>query len=344
VALSFSLHMHGYSDERADAFYRALLERVRAQATVRSASLATFIPLGGRVGVAQLSLPDRPADPDVQAPRVAINFVWPQFFETMDIRIVRGRALGDADMLGAASTAVVNETMARRFWPERNPIGQRFSTTGVGGPFVEVVGVARDTIVDEFTEDPMPAAYYPGRAREDVALLAWVEGDQATGLQMLEAQVRSLDASVAVFDPKTLAQLIGERLDTERALSRLLSVFGALALLLAAIGLYGVVAYTVVRRTREIGVRVALGARAGDVVRLFVTDAARLALAGLIVGIPPAIGVTVLLAGSIVGVRIADPLALGGVTALLAAVALLAAYLPARRATRVDPVVALRAQ
>jgi predicted permease len=345
VAMSFNLRMHGYSPDRARAFHQSLLDRVRARPGVRAASLAAMVPLGGRVSVSELTFPDRPADPDARAPRVALNFVWPRFFETMEIKIVRGRALNDQDMLGTPSTAVVNETMARRHWPDRDPIGQRFSQSGPRGPFVEVVGIARDTIVDEYAEDPMAFAYLPGRiVDEDVALLAWIEGDPATRLHDLESDVRALDSSIAVFAPQTLEQHIANRLDGERALTRILSVTGMLALTLAAIGLYGVVGYTIARRTREIGVRMALGAQPRDVVRLFVLDAARLGLVGLACGIPPAIAVTGLLAGSLVGVRMADPSAIGAVTLVLAAVVLLAAYLPARRATRIDPLIALRAE
>ena len=345
LTMSFNLRMHGYSPERAGAFYRSLLDRVRAQPGVRSATLASLVPLGGRVTVGQLTLPDRPVDPDARQSRVAFNFIWPRFFDTMDIPIVRGRALADSDMLGAPSTAVVNETLAGQQWPDRDPIGQRFSLNGARGPFVEVVGVARDTIVDELNEEPMAFAYLPGRASaEDVALIAWVDGDAGEGLRMLEGEVRTLDSSVAVFAPRTLAQHVADRMDGERGLSRILSVTGLIALALAAIGLYGVVAYTVAQRTREIGVRIALGAEPRDVVRLFVADAGRLAALGLACGTLPAIGVTALLAGTLIGVRVADPIALGIVTIVLGTVTLLAAYLPARRAARVDPLVALRAE
>jgi putative ABC transport system permease protein len=345
VSLSFTLRMHGYSPERSAAFYRSLLESVRATPGVRSASLATFVPLGGRVAVGQLDFPDRPRDPDAMPPRASINSVWPRFFDTMGIAIVRGRPLDDRDMRTPAATAVVNETMAAKYWPDRDPLGQRFSVDGADGPFVEVVGVARDTIVDEFTERKWSSAYLPGGATpDDVALLAWVDGSAGAALRTLEGRVHALDGDIAVFQPQTLQQHLADRMDGERGLSRILGVAGVLALGLAAIGLYGVVAYTVVRRTREIGIRLALGAQPADVVRLFVRDAGRLALVGVAFGIPPAIGVTVILAGEIVGVTVGDPIALAASTCVLTATALMAAYLPARRATRVDPLAALRAE
>jgi predicted permease len=345
VSLSFNLRMHGYTNERATAFHQALLERVRSVPGIRSATLATLVPLGGRVWVSDLTLPDRPSDPDARRERVSVNHVWPEFFSTLGIPLVAGRALDDRDMGPQASTAVISETMARNHWPGRSPLGQRFSIEGARGPFVEVVGVARDTVTDELTERPWAAAYLPRRRDgDDIALLAHAEIPSGDALQALEGQVRALDATVAVFQPRTLQQHIAERMDGERALSRMLSVIGLLALVLAAIGLYGVVAYTVVRRTREIGVRVALGAQPGDVVRLFVADASRLALLGVAAGLLPAIGVSALLAGSLVGVSVADPVATGGVMALLASVTIVAAYLPARRASRVDPLAALRTE
>jgi predicted permease len=345
VSLSFNLRMHGYTPERASAFLRTLLERVGARPGVRAATLAELVPLGGRVHIGGLTLSDRPHDPDAALPRVAVNHVWPRFFETMAIPIVRGRPLIDADILGTATTAVVSQVMAHQEWPGADPIGRRFSVNGPRGPFYEVVGVAADTIVDELTEDPMAIAYLPGTpTADDIALLAWVTGESAVGLRTLAGELRSLDGEIAIFDPKPMEAHIADRMDSERGLSRMLAVAGVVAVGLAAIGLYGVVAYTVTRRTREIGVRVALGARPADVVRLFVGDAARLGLTGLACGLPPAFGVTAVLASNLVGGRIGDPAALGAVAILLGVVVLIAAYVPARRALRVDPMVALRSE
>jgi len=345
VALSFNLRMHGYSPERAEAFHRALLDRVQSRPGVHSATLATFVPLGGRVTIGGLSFPGRPDDPDARLPMAAFNHVWPRFFATMGIPIVRGRALTGQDLTGPRTTAVVSQLFAERHWPGLDPIGQRFSLDGPTGPFLEVVGVAANTTVDELIEDPMAAAYLPGRADDqDTALLAWVDGDPAAALQLLESDVRSLDGNIAVFEPKTLEAHIADRMDSERGLSRILSVAGGLALGLAAVGLYGVVSYTVSRRTREIGVRVALGARRSEVVRLFVVDALRLALTGLACGLPPAFAVSAVLASKLVGGQTGDPVALAAVTLVLTLVVSIAAYVPARRALRVDPIVALRVE
>lgn len=344
VSMSFNLRMHGYTAERAIAFQEALLDRARAVPGIRSATLASLVPLGGRVEISGLALPDRPADPDARTERVSVNYVWPEFFKTVGISIVAGRPLDDRDMGPETSAAVISETMARRHWGQRSPLGQRFSVGGVRGPFVEVVGVARDAMIDELSERPWAAAYLPRRrGGDDTALIAHADIPPGDALRALEAQVQSLDPTVAVFQPLPLSQHIAERLDGERALSRMLTVVGLLALALAAIGLYGIVAYTVVRRTREIGVRVALGAQPGDVIGLFVRGALRLALIGMAVGLPPAVAVTALLARTLIGIRIADPIATGGVMIVLTAVTLAAAYIPARRAAQVDPLSALRA-
>jgi predicted permease len=342
VSMSFNLRMHGYTPERATAFQQAVIDRVRALPGVRTATLAAMVPLGDRVEISRPTFPDRP---DAASERVSLNYVWPEFFSTLGIPIVAGRPLDGRDMGPQPFAAVISESMARRHWPDRSPLGERFSLNGSRGPFLEVVGVARDTIIDELNDGGWSAAYLPRRSGgDDTALIAHVDIATGEALRALEAQVHALDPTVAVFQPLTMSQHIANRLDGERALSRMLSVVGLLALALAAIGLYGVVAYTVVRRTREIGVRVALGAQPRDVVRLFVNDAVRLALIGVAAGFVPAVAVTALLASSLVGVRLADPIAMAGVIAVLGTVTLAAAYLPARRASHMNPLTALRTE
>jgi putative ABC transport system permease protein len=208
-----------------------------------------------------------------------------------------------------------------------------------------VVGVAADALVDEFGETPMPAIYLPHDGKSgELSIIAWTSLDPATALRAIESEVRSVDASLAVFDPMSMQQHLAGRMDGERGLSRILAVAGALALGLAAFGLYGVTAYTVTRRTREIGVRVALGASRRGILQLVLGDAARLAATGIVTGLVPGVAVTYLLSGMIFGVGPADPIAIGAAMALLTSAALLASYLPARRALRVDPIVALRTE
>jgi predicted permease len=343
VTLSFDLKMQRYSPERASAFYRTLMERVSALPGIRSASYASYIPLGGRVSFSPVYPASGPVDSGERLPTAGINAVSPGFFETFQLPMVRGRSLDARDAASGAGTAVVNETFARRIFPDGDVIGQRFRLEGPNRPVREIVGVTRDVIIDEFGEQPRPFVYVPhDRRAEEVSLMAWASIDAGSALRMLERTVHEIDPAVAVFEPRTMDQHLANRMDGERGLSRLFAVAGGLSVTLAAFGLYGVIAYTVARRTREIGVRMALGARAEDVARLFIVDGARVALLGLAAGALPAVGVGILLSGALFGVHPADVRALGAAAVVLGGAAVLASYLPARRVMRVDPLIALR--
>lgn len=345
VTLSVDLKMQRYSPERATAFYRALLERVAALPGVRASAYASYVPLGGRVSFGPVYPAGAAVNPDDRQPTAGVNAVSAGFFETFQIPIVAGRSLDARDAGPGAEAAVVNETFVRHFFEGRNPLGQRFRLDGPNRPAREIVGVSRDVVIDELDERPRPFVYVPhdGRAGE-VSLMAWAAIDGGSALRMLEAAVRDIDPAVAVFEPRTMDQHLANRMDSERGLSRLIGAAAGLSLGLAAFGLYGVIAYTVTRRTREIGVRMALGARAEDVVRLFIADGTRVALWGLVAGALPAIGVGVLLSGTLFGVHPADVRPLGIAAVVLAGAAVLASYWPARRAMRVDPMIALRTE
>jgi predicted permease len=344
VSVAFHLGLQGYDVTRAAAFYRRLLEDARAVAGVRSASLATVVPMSGRVYFTDLTLPDRPADPDEAPLMVAYNHVWPHFFETLGIPVVRGRALDERDLTSPPAAAVVSEEAARRFWPDREPLGQRFRLQGPDGPALEVVGVARDLLLDEFTEQPRPYVYLPPAAEPgETALVAWVTGDRGSVLRALSRRVAELDPNLPM-EGRTIEDHLRDRMDGERGLTTLLGISAALALALAAFGLYGAMAFTVTRRTREIGLRMALGADRVQVRRQFLREGLRLGALGAAIGLPPAIGVTVLLAGTLVGVGPVEPLPLAGAALLLAVVTLAAGLVPAQRASRVDPMLALRCE
>ena len=343
VAVSMDLRLQNYEAPRAAAFYVRLLEQVRALPGMRDATFAHLIPFGGRVFSHGLTLPDRPQDPNARPERASVNRVWTGFFSTLQIPIVRGRDFAEADLKAVPDAAIISETMALRYWADAEPLGQRFSVDGPSGPFVTVVGVARDVLIDEFTERRWPAVYLPhSRAAEEISLIAWSPRPPAQTIREIEETVNRLDSDLPLFASRPLSQYVAERLDSEQALSSLLAVCGGLALVLAALGLYGVMAYAVARRTREIGVRMALGAERRDVMRLFVREGLNVAMWGLIWGALPAVAVTFALSGALVGVGAADPPTLAAAIALLVGATLLAAYVPARRATRVDPIVALR--
>jgi predicted permease len=345
VAVATDLRLQNYDGARAAAFYERAVGGIRALPGVDHATLAHLVPFGGRVFVYGLSLPGQPADSNARPERVSVNHVWTDFFETMGIAIVRGRDFTMADLRPGADAAVISETMAQRFWPDGAALGQRFSIDGPAGPFHTVVGVARDVRIDEFTERPWPAAWLPysGDAGE-LVVLASSTRPAAQVLREIETVIRGVDSDLPIISSRPVRDYVAERLDGERALSKLLTICGAVALALAGLGLYGVTAYGVARRTREIGVRMALGADRSDVLHLFVREGLGLAARGLTWGILPAVAATYALSGLFVGVFPVDPVTLLGSAAVLVAATLLAAYIPARRATHVDPLIALRTE
>jgi predicted permease len=350
VTLSIDLGMQRYSAARAGAFQTSILDRIRSVPGVADATLASFVPLGGRVMVMPFYPASVAVDPDARPERTSVNMVGSRFFETIGLPIKFGRGLRDADRSQPAHACVINEALAARLRSEQAEpadalIGRRLHLGEPASAPVEIVGISADALVDEFGEAPFPAVYLPHDGTPgELSIIAWTSLRPAAALNAIEQEVRSLDASLAVFEPRTMQQHLADRMDGERGLSKMLSVAGALALGLAAFGLYGVTAYTVTRRTREIGVRVALGASPTGILRLVLVDTARLAITGIVTGLVPGIAVAYVLSGMIFGVAPADPVVIGAGTALLSSAALVAAYVPARRALRVDPVVALRTE
>jgi predicted permease len=281
------------------------------------------------------------------------SFVGAGYFEAMRTAIVRGRGFAAADAPGRPGVAVVNEAFVRRYWPGRSGLGERLvvpwgsgdgSGDRSGEVTLEVIGVARDGKYTSLGEEATPFVYYPHRQlyRPEMAVVVRGTGDPTSLVPSVRREVAGLDATLPVYDVKTLRGHLGTALYPARAAATLLGFTGALALLLAAIGLYGVLSYTVALRTREIGLRVALGAGRGDVVGLVVGRGLRLAGTGLAIGLAASIGVTRFLSFLLYGTSPLDPGTFASVAALLAGVALVAAWAPARRAAGVEPMVALR--
>jgi len=345
VAVTTDLRLQSYDQARTAAFQDRAMTAVRALPGVEHATLAHLVPFGGRVFVYGLTLPGQPSDENARPERVSVNRVYTDFFKTMGIAILAGRDFTAADLREGADAAIVSQTMAQRFWPNGDAIGQRFSVDGAKGPFRAIVGIARDVRIDEFTERPWPAAWLPyGDEAGELVILAASPRPPSQVLREIDGAIRAIDADLPLYSARPVRAYVAERLDGERALSKLLTICGAVALALAGLGLYGVTAYGVTRRTREIGVRMALGAERSDVMRLFMREGLRLAMRGVMWGVLPAIIATYALSGMFVGVFPIDPLTLIASAALLVGATLLAAYLPARRATRVDPLVALRTE
>jgi predicted permease len=276
---------------------------------------------------------------------VNFNSVSPGYFDAMGIDLVRGRDFTDADRVGTPDVVVVNEAFARRFWPGRDAIGQRMGLRGPEGPLAEVIGIVPDGKYRSLTEEPLPYMYYAYLQQPSQGMMLQVRTaiDPADITDALRDQVRALAPAIPVPEITTLRSTVGMATMPQRIAATVLAFLGVIALGIAAIGLYGVVSYMVVQRTHEFGIRTALGAAASDVMKMVVMQGLRLAFTGVVIGAVLALVLARLL-DTLLLVSPADPLALLAAATLLTGVAVLASWLPARRATRVDPLTALRAE
>jgi predicted permease len=319
-----------------------VLEHVGGLPGVRAVSLTVVTPLGGggqRRGVQLEGYQPRPNE-DTE---LNTNVIGPNYFNTMSIPIVEGRDFNSQDREGSPEVVVVNEELARRYFPGQSAVGKRLRT-GSQSPFREIVGVARTAKYRDLREEPLPFIYIPFAQENQsrMTLIMRTAGDPLSLVPALRNDLRTLNKNVPVFGVHTMTEQIGAQLAADRMVAVLLSIFGSVALLLAAIGIYGVMAYLVSQRTHEIGIRIALGAERRDILRLIVGQGLSLILTGAAIGLALALALTRVLKSLLFGINATDPLTFSVIAALLIAVALLACYLPARRATRVDPLVALR--
>ena len=289
---------------------------------------------------------DRPPPPVGEEPGADIRIVGGDYHRALGIPLLRGRSFDARDTESSPDVVMVNEALARRHFPGENPLGKRITFEWYDTLRAEIVGVVGSVREMGPTEDPSPAIYIPYRKRPDdlFHVLVRTTGDPRSLADNARAVVRSLDPNQPVADIRTMEQVAGATVARPRLNLLLLGGFAILALLLAAIGIYGVISYSVTQRRAEIGVRVALGASRPDVLRLVVGQGVRLTLAGLLVGLAGALVLTRLMTSLLFGVEPTDPLTLATVAAFLAAVALLASWIPARRAAATDPAIALRAE
>ncbi|HEU5179793.1 MAG TPA: ABC transporter permease [Candidatus Polarisedimenticolia bacterium] len=345
LTMSFDLNLQGYSREKSLAFYQLLLQRVQALPGVDSASLASLAPLSGRMLGMQLI----PEGAEGEAPgglHVFANAVYPGYFRTLRTPVLRGRDFTERDAAGAPGVAIVNEACARRLWPGQEPLGKRISFDGESGPFLQVIGVAKNAKYDELTEDPQPFVYLAHLQSPDllseVALLVRAEKSPSQILSSVQHELRSMGSDLPIYSTGTFEETLRLRADKQRGMTKMLSLFGTLALLLASVGLYGLVAFSVARRTREIGIRMALGARRSDILGLLVGEGMRLTLWGVGLGLALSAALTRALSSMLFGVTPADLATFAGVSLLLGVVGAAASAFPARRAARLDPVRALR--
>jgi len=349
LAASFDLGLQSYTPERSTTFVDALEERVRALPGVIDVGVTNNVPMGERRIGAGVALDPRETGGAVtrESGDVYDNIVRPGFFKTLGIGIVRGRDFATTDRFEGEKVAIVSEDFARRAWPNSDPIGKHISEEGPEGPFMTVIGVVREALTYGVSERRRPTVYrsqlqFPN-ARE-LTLLVRSTGDAALLTRPVTQAIHALDANLPVFGVETLAQYRRDRLSEPTLGSAMLAVVGGLALLLACVGVYSVIAFAVGQRTKEIGLRIALGAAHEQVIAMFVRQGARLIGIGLAVGLVMSGVMVSLLSASFAGIAVIDGLAFVGVAALLALVGAGASWIPARRAARVDPMVALRAE
>jgi len=342
AVLSFDLGAQGYTEERGRQFQQRVLERAAAIPGVQSATLANNVPFfqGGFLRTVFLEGQDAS---DRRAGRlVQINVIGPRYLETLGIPLVRGRTLSEIDQPNTPSAVVINETMAKRFWPDQDAIGRRFKFFGQDN-LQQVVGIAKDSKYNFIGEEPTPYIYQSITQVYQPQLALFVKADRPeAALGTARGEVQQLDRNLPLTGVFTLADIFGQSLWAPRMGASLLAVFAGLSLVLAVIGIYGVMAYSVSQRRRELGIRMALGARPGDVLRLVVMQGARLTLVGVVIGVAVSLAVSRLIASLLFDVSPTDLVTFVVVPVVLGASALAATYLPARRATRIDPMVALR--
>ena len=341
LVMNFNLLREGYTPERGTVFYDQLVERAAGLPGVKGAAMAQSAPLAG--GFMRSVFPEGADTTTTGRILIQVNTVGTGYFQTIGIPIVRGRDFTRGDTEQAPKVVVVNETMVQQFWKGEDALGKRFKFFG-DQDYTTVIGVARDSKYNGVVEDPQNFIYQPlsQNYTPQATLHVRSAGDAASLANAVRSAARELDPSLSLFNVRTLEEQVTDSLQPLEMNVLMLGVFGTLALLLASIGLYGVASYSVQQRTREIGVRMALGAQPSSVLGLVLGHGMILVAAGLAIGLIVAYSAAGLMSALVVGVSTRDPLTFGATAAVLGAIALLASYIPARRATRIDPLIALR--
>ncbi|MGH9345132.1 MAG: ABC transporter permease, partial [Terriglobia bacterium] len=326
------------------AFYERLLDQLRALPGVESASATEYLPLQGNPsGVVYVEGKPLPKDAGL-GPQVAWCHVMPDYFRTMHIALLQGRDFNLEDGPKSPRVAIINETMAHLFWPNGNPIGKRLARDNRKPNWTTVVGVVGDVKESGLGEAALPEMYFPETQYPDpwLAVVLRTSTPPISEANALRHVIRGMDPELPVYSVETLSQIVSQSSQEQQFEALLLGLFAAAALALAVIGIYGVISYSVAQRTHEFGVRIALGAQKGDVLRMVVWQGFKLTFAGIAIGIVGALGLTRFLASLLYGVKPTDPLTFMSVSLILTAASLLATYIPALRAAKVDPMVALR--
>jgi len=348
LTMSFDLGLQGYDEARGQQFFRQLIERVQSLPGVESAAVTNYIPLSLNYNSGPVFVEGKPAERGENVPTVMVSSSGAGYFKTMGTPILQGREFTDQDTEKTEKVAVVNEFFVRRLMPELQntgeAVGKRFSWRGADGPFIRIVGVAKGGKYFNIAEDPRPFVWTPmiQDYSSGAILVVRAKGNPEGLIAPVRGQVQSLDPNLPLFDVKTFTEHMKFALFPAKVAATVLGVFGLVALMLAAIGVYGITSYAVAQRTHEIGIRLALGAQLRDVLRLVLGHGLKLTIIGAALGLFGAFLATRAITSVLYGVSATDPLTFGLVSFLLIGVALVACYVPARRATKVEPLTALR--
>ena len=337
ATVSFDLDLQGYQPDRRAAFAARFVERASGLPDVVSVAAADILPLGGEMYGGTIV-----SDSGPSSSRASVARVSPKYFETLGLPIVRGRGFSPAEVTANAPVAIINETVARSLWPGLDPLGQQVRTADSTEPWREVVGVARDAKYLFLTESPLGAYYMPLPPPSGGTFVIRTTGNPRAALASLTDIARELDSDLPIATAQTMEERIRRSVRLRRAVVSLLGVLGALTLLLTSVGIYGVAAHSASMRTREVGIRISLGARASDVLRMIVRENLSLSLVGVAIGLGLSAAGATMLTSFLFGVTAVDPATFSGGALALCLVSLLASYLPARRAARLEPLVALR--
>jgi putative ABC transport system permease protein len=340
-----------YSDtDRMAQLYQQVAQRLQSIAGVQSAGFATVVPLAGPSDATMIRIPGHPPTDLAQSPKANYMFVSPSYFATIGAPLQRGRDIADGDTLTSMPVTIINSAMAKKYWPGENPIGKQVGVGMTRIPARTIVGVVADIKQVSLREVPDPTMYVPYTQNEirtwpnmqamQYAVRTKADPDSIAG--SVREAIHSVDPDLPVANFATLTAIVDTSLTADRFAMLLLAVFGILALILSAIGMYGVISYSVMQRTPEIGIRIALGARREQILVMVLGQGCRLACAGIVIGLIAALTTTRLMSRYLYGVQPTDPTTFAGMSLLLMAVALLACYIPARKAMKVDPMIALR--
>jgi len=348
LTFQLSLPPSKYADEsHIVELFRNALERLRAIPGVQSAGIGETVPMGGEGESTVIRMPDHPAASGKETPFANFTIISPGYFSSVGTPLLRGRDFLETDTADSMPVTMINAAMEKKYWPGESALGKQVGPGGARFPLLTIVGVVPDVKHISLREETVPEMYvvytqkpWPSMLNMRVALRTKVDPASMTG--SVREAIRSIDSDLPLAKVTTLTTLVDDSMSQPRFSMLLLGTFAALALVLASIGMYGVISYSVGQRTREIGIRMALGAERRNVFGMILGQGARLAGLGIAIGLLVALGVTHLMASFLFGVKPTDPLTFVGVSLLLLGVALLACYIPARRATRVDPMIALR--